>query len=258
MDWIVVFGAGLLVGEFLGKCAYRIPRRIGLFRSGSFCPHCHMYLAPYFKLPLLSYLLLRGRCFYCHGPISLRYPTMEMGTALGALALFWRFGLTPQFLFYSVFFCFLMTISFIDAETQLIPNRLIVLMLLSAAVVNLFVHVRPWGQVFLGSVMGGASMVFVLAFSRLVHGRSLIGLGDLQLAAAAGAFLGPTGVLIAVISGFLFAAGVTLLSGLWRSNRFREGVPFVPFLAAGIMILLLWGVGSAGLPVVADLFASVP
>ncbi|RMG66337.1 MAG: prepilin peptidase [Calditrichaeota bacterium] len=258
MNWTVVFFLGLLIGEFLGKCAYRLPRHIALFRTGSFCPSCHMYLAPYFKIPLISYMFLKGRCFYCHFPISVRYPIIELSTALSGLALYGRFGFTGPFFFYGLFCCFLITISLIDAELQLIPNRLIVLMLVSGLAANLLLQVQPWSMVCLGAAMGGSVLALVVLLSKLLGRESLVGFGDIQLAAAAGIFLGPTAILFAILIGFLLAGVAGLLPAFLRNPRVQASIPFVPFLAIGMIVLLLWGAYPSGWPGVAELVASVP
>ena len=120
----VVVLLGLFIGSFLNVCIYRIPRSESIVWPGSHCPACGNPIKPWENIPVLSYIFLRGKCSQCLAPISLRYPMVEILSALLALALFYRYALSAPFLIYYAFACALVVITFIDLDYQIIPDRI--------------------------------------------------------------------------------------------------------------------------------------
>lgn len=237
----LAFLSGLVLGSFLNVCIRRLPEGESIVRPGSHCPYCKSSIRPYDNLPVVSYLLLRGRCRACNEPISLRYPLVEVLTGVTMVVLVRHFGPTPQFAIYAGFMAALIVITFIDLDHQIIPD----VISLPGIVVGLACAAAgfgpPFGAAIAGLLLGGGFLYAVAAGYELITGREGMGGGDIKLLAMIGTFLGWTGVLttllIASLSGAL-AGGLLILLG--RGDG-RSPIPFGPFLAAGATIALLLG-----------------
>jgi len=238
--WLVglVFVLGTMLGSFANVLIHRLPRRESIVTPGSRCPHCHTPIRPWDNLPILSYLLLRGRCRRCGSRISPRYLIVEvLGGALLA-ALVWRFGVTLVAVRFAILALALLVVFFTDLETGLIPNAItypgIVVGLILAAV---------WGRdAFVSSLLtaAGAGGVFLLIgiLSRLAFRQEAMGVGDMKLAAMLGAFLGTPGVIVALfLAVAIGAAAGLILIGLRLRTR-KDVIPFGTALAAGAVIAM--------------------
>jgi len=239
-DYVLVGLIGLVVGSFLNVCIYRLPRHEWVYWPGSHCPSCGKPIAWYDNIPLLSYLLLLGRCRTCHVPISLRYPIVEAANAAGYLAIFWHFGLNGTSLLYAGLFSALIVVTGTDLSHKIIPNSItypgIVVGLLGA------VTVLPIGIVnsFLGIAVGGG-LLWVLAWaSPYLFGKEGMGGGDIKLLAMIGAFLGWKPALLTIMIGSLIgsAIGIGLMAA--RIIKRDEYIPFGPFLVAGAVLSLFF------------------
>jgi leader peptidase (prepilin peptidase)/N-methyltransferase len=225
---------GLALGSFLNVVAARVPLRRSLVRPGSACMSCGHEIAWYDNVPLLSFAALRGRCRACGVRIPLRYPGVELSSALLAAACVWKFGLHPEALVATLFCLALVTVSATDLEHHLIPNRIV---LPSAAVVlaaQTAVEPSPeW------AIAAAGAAAFLLA-AALAYPAGM-GMGDVKLALLLGAMLGRT-VPIALLLGMVAALvpGIVLLAR--HGGRARKmGVPLGPFLALGAVVALFAG-----------------
>ena len=225
---------GLAFGSFLNVVAARVPLRRSLVSPGSACMDCGHEIAWYDNVPLLSWLVLRGRCRACGARISARYPAVELVTALLVAGCVWKFGLTGSAAV-AVFFCLsLVAVSATDIEHRIIPNRIV---LPAAAIVlaaNTALHPSPvWA---LGA-LGAAGFLFAAA---LAYPKGM-GMGDVKLALLMGAALGKT-VSVAMMIGMV-AALVPALYLLARhgSAARKMRIPFGPFLALGSVVGLFAG-----------------
>jgi leader peptidase (prepilin peptidase) / N-methyltransferase len=225
---------GLALGSFLNVVAARVPARRSLVRPRSACPGCGHELAWYDNVPLLSYAILRGRCRACRQPIGLRYPAVELASALLVAGCVWRFGLHAEAVVASFFCLVLVAVSATDLEHRIIPNRIV----LPAAAVVLAAQtaVRPGPEWAIGAA--GASGFLLLA--ALVYPAGM-GMGDVKLALLLGAMLGRT-VPVALLLGMMAALvpGVYLLLRYGSRGR-KMGVPLAPFLALGSLVALFAG-----------------
>jgi len=229
---------GLLLGSFLNVVAHRLPRGESLVSPGSRCPHCERSIRPYDNLPVISWLMLRGRCRDCGEPISGRYPLVEAGTALlfAAVAAVHHDD-TPQFVLGLVLVAFLVPLALIDLEERILPNRLTAPAAVVAIVIGLALD--PDGEVerlIAAAAAGGFFFVAALAYSKGM------GMGDVKLAAVLGLFLGSevaVAVFVALITGVL--AGAIIMARLGVATGRKTAVPFGPFLALGGVIALLCG-----------------
>lgn len=229
---------GLLFGSFANVCVYRIPRGESIVSPGSHCPNCQHPIAFYDNIPLLSWLLLRGECRYCHTAIRWRYPFLEllMGVSWGWLA--WHYGLSAQLPVAVTLLSLLWVLSIIDLETFLLPD----LLTLPGIVVGVgfSIWLGNWQDAVLGALLGYAVLWLVAKLFLRVTGQEGMGQGDFKLLAMLGAFMGWQALPFIIFASSL--AG-TLLGALllWRSKRdLRSEIPFGPYLAAAGMVWFLW------------------
>jgi leader peptidase (prepilin peptidase)/N-methyltransferase len=264
ITFAIVFG--LVIGSFLNVVVHRLPImlerawraensdetneppqndglpvRYNLWVPRSACPHCGHVLSAWENLPVLSYLLLRGRCSACNAPVSLRYPLLEIASAAfaaGALALF---GPTLTALAAFGLCAALLAMSAIDIDTHLLPDSMTLPLLWAGIIVNFNGMFASLHDAVLGAIFGYLVLWVVYWLFRLVRGVEGMGYGDFKLLAALGAWLGwaalPQIVLIAAVAG-----AVVGLAATWRGRmRFEEPLPFGPFLAAGGALTLFLG-----------------
>jgi leader peptidase (prepilin peptidase)/N-methyltransferase len=240
-EWILALILGAAVGSFLNVVIHRLPLGESVVHPRSRCPSCHTMIAWYDNLPILSWLLLRGRCRACGVSISPRYLLVEVFTAMIALALCVRFGLTLTFALYFAFACALLAVAYIDLDHQIIPDRIS----LPGIVVGLAFSVTGgWPAMtdaFAGALLGGGILLAVAWTYERLTGVEGMGGGDVKLLALIGAFLGWRGVLLTLLLGSLLgsAIGVTLM--LARGADRKLAIPFGPFLSLGALATLFWG-----------------
>ena len=235
----ILFGA--MIGSFLNVCIHRLPREESIVRPGSHCPKCKTPIQYYDNIPLLSYLLLRGKCRYCQASISLQYPIVEATTALSSFFLFITFGVSLSFVYYFTFVAALIVITVIDLYYQIIPDVIslpgIGVGLLGALVVPQVTFLNA----LIGVIAGGGSLFLVATIYQWLFKREGMGGGDVKLLAMIGAFLGWKAVILTILlSSFIGSiVGITLM--LIKGRDFKYAIPFGPFLAVGAVIALFWG-----------------
>ncbi|NCB77499.1 MAG: prepilin peptidase [Negativicutes bacterium] len=230
---------GLFVGHFLAACIYCIPRQQSLWGWRRLCPHCQANVGWQDKIPLLGYMLNRGRCRYCQEAIGVQQVTAELAmAALGGVAV-WQGETWLQSGAFMVLAAFLLLISFIDYEWQLIFDKVLVLFAVCGLAISVFGS-DSWLQALLAhglSVLGGGVVMVVIALAS----RGGMGGGDVKFVMAAGCWL--TGaqlflmLLIAFFAGGLIG-GLLLLLGL--KGR-KDYIPFGPFLALGCLVAYVYG-----------------
>jgi leader peptidase (prepilin peptidase)/N-methyltransferase len=236
-----VFVFGAVVGSFLNVCIHRIPSRTSLAFPGSHCPKCLQPVRPYDNIPILSYLLLRGRCRSCGVAISMRYPLVEMLGGIAAVSAVVGFGFSAYALLAFAFLASLIVITFIDIDHQIIPDAISLPGIGVGFAGSLLLDRPGWLASLAGILLGGGLLWLVAeAYYRLTR-REGMGGGDVKLLAMIGAFLGwraiPVTILIASLTGTL--VGVILML-VQRGDR-RMAIPFGPFLAFGAICALFWG-----------------
>ncbi len=240
---VMVFVLGCCIGSFLNVLIYRLPQKQSLVLPGSHCPQCGEDIAFYDNIPLLSYLILRGRCRHCRAWISPRYPMVEAMAGLLALALFRRYGMEPQFFIEFVFVVMLLAIAFIDLDTFLIPNVLS----LSGLVLGLltsFLSIRlTWIDSVLGVVIGGGFLYLIAIGYQYLRHQDGLGGGDIKLLGMIGAFLGVPGVVLTVIVASVVGAAVGLIAMHRSGEGMKTMLPFGPFLSLGALVYTFWGDG---------------
>lgn len=240
---------GLIVGSYLNVVIYRLPRGISTVLPRSRCPECGAAIRPFDNLPLLSFLLLGGRCRACRERISWRYPLVEAVTAALFVACFLRFGISLEAPAAALFGSLMLALAVIDLDHMILPDRLtypgIVLgILLQPLLPWARLWDGPWGALAggaLGALLGGGLLIAVwLAWYFIRHEEGL-GLGDVKMLAAIGAFLGWKGALVALFFAALSGAAVGLVLMAWGGLQAKSKLPFGAFLAIGGIVALFAG-----------------
>ena len=229
-----VFCFGLAVGSFANVCIHRLPRKESVVVPGSHCPACSAAVRPLDNIPVISYIVLGGKCRDCATRISPIYPVIETVTAVLLLAGFFKFGLSFDFLVYAVVAPALVIITAIDIEHQIIPD----VITLPGIALGLAVGTYTIGYTdsLLGFFVGGG-LFYLLA----VLSNGGMGAGDIKYISAAGAFLGWQKVLLVIFIGALLGSVVGVFQIAVQKKSRKSLIPFGPFLAAGTLITLFYG-----------------
>jgi leader peptidase (prepilin peptidase)/N-methyltransferase len=234
--------AGAAVGSFLNVLICRIPEGQSIIYPSSHCPKCTHPIRFYDNIPLISYLVLRGRCRDCRGKISPRYPLVEALTALLSFLLFWKFGLSIKYLFSFVFTAALIVITFIDLDLQIIPDVItlpgIPLFFLAAV---FFMDVKVM-EALLGLLIGGGCLFAIAFVYELITKREGMGGGDIKLLAMMGAFLGWKSLFFILFVSSILGAVVGISTMIVKGKDMKYAVPFGPFLSIAAVAYLFVGV----------------
>jgi len=232
---------GAIVGSFLNVCISRLPKEESIVRPGSHCPKCKTPIQYYDNIPLLSYLLLRGKCRYCQASISIQYPIVEAITALSSFFLFITFGVSLSFIYYFSFVAALIAITVIDLYHQIIPDVIslpgIVIGLLGSLVIP---QITFWSSL-IGALSGGGSLFLVATVYQWLFKREGMGGGDVKLLAMIGAFLGWKAVILTILLSSFIGSIIGITVMFIKGKDFKYAIPFGPFLALGAVISLFWG-----------------
>lgn len=263
-----VFVISLMVGSFLNVVIYRVPvmmerswqreyqeyfnneessesqqteETFNLIKPDSTCPKCGHKIRAWENIPVISWLFLRGKCSNCKTPISIRYPLVELLTAVLSVWIAAHFGFGPEALLGIVITWVLVALTFIDADKMLLPDELTLPLLwlgLGASVFTVFV---PPSTAIIGAAVGYLSLWSVYWLFKLVTGKEGMGYGDFKLLAALGAFVGWQGLPIIIILSSLVGAivGITLIA--LRRNESSQAIPFGPYLAVAGWLTLMYG-----------------
>lgn len=243
---ICVFVFGLLIGSFLNVCICRMPKNESIVLPASHCPNCKKDILWCDNIPVISYLLLLGKCRFCKTKISYRYPLVELLTALLLTALFFGFGITPKFFAYSVLVCGLIVATFVDFDIQEIPDE-ISLGGIVAGLVLAFIFPSIMGEAarfkgllnsLIGALAGGGSIYLLGVFGKLAFKKEAMGGGDVKLMAMIGAFIGMKLVILTFFIAPFFGAvpGIIL-----KMRDGREIIPYGPFLSLAAIVSIFFG-----------------
>ncbi|MGZ6979940.1 MAG: prepilin peptidase [Acidimicrobiia bacterium] len=235
---------GLLIGSFLNVVIWRVPNHESIVHPPSHCPHCNVEIAPYDNIPVLSWIILRGRCRHCGAPISIRYPLIEIGCSALWVAMALRFGASWDLPAYLVLVSALLALSAIDLDTFLLPNKIVYP--LAGAMVVLFglaALLDDAGSDFVRALLGGVAAYAFFFTVMLISPRGM-GFGDVKLSFSLGVALGWLSwgsVFLGLFLGFLLGAVVGVLLIATKVLTRKQHVPFGPFLAAGTVLAILIG-----------------
>ncbi len=238
--WFAVAAViGACFGSFSNVLVYRLPRNLSVVGPRSYCPSCEKTVAWYDNIPLLSWMLLRGRCRHCAAPISPRYLLLEVAGILCAMVGFWRFGATVQGAGAALYLLLLVNIAIIDWQHMIIPHTLTITGMVAGLGLAFLTPIGP-RESGLGLLLGAGVILAVSYGYKLVRGVIGMGGGDVMLMGMVGAFQGPWGVL-AVLFGGAFLGSLYAMTMMRGKPAGAAKLPFGTFLAAAAVIVLLAG-----------------
>lgn len=254
---------GLAVGSFLNVVVYRLPRilerewraqcaelrgealdepePISLAFPGSRCPHCAAPIRPTDNVPLLSYLLLRGRCRHCGAAISLRYPAIEVMSALACAFAAWHFGFSALSIAACVFIWSMIALAFIDLDTQLLPDDITLPLLWCGLLLNVFGTFTDLKSAVIGAAAGYLLLWSVYWLFKLATRKEGMGYGDFKLLAAIGAWLGWQSLPFVVLASSVAGASIGIALMIARGHARNVPIPFGPYLAIAGFTGVFWG-----------------
>ncbi len=235
-----IFGA--CIGSFLNVCIHRIPKGQSVAFPGSSCPFCKHSIPWYLNIPIVSFVVLKGRCRQCDTPISARYPAVEILAGIVSAALVFKFGLTIPSLFWFVFISVLIIISFIDMDLQIIPDILSLPGIVIFASSFIFIPEITLRDTITGILLGGGSLYAVALTYYFIRKEEGMGGGDIKLLAMIGAATGWKGVLFTIMTGSLLGtiAGIMIMIAT-RITDIKLRIPFGPYLSAGAVLYIFFG-----------------
>jgi leader peptidase (prepilin peptidase)/N-methyltransferase len=257
-----VFLLGLIIGSFLNVCILRIPRAESVVLPASHCTACNSEIKPYDNIPVLSWLILGGRCRKCKARISALYPTVELVTGLLFVACYLVFGITAEGLKWAVFAALMVVLTVTDFRERILPDKVNFVGLGLGLLLSLFTRPIDGTALWLSShlfafpppqpvisildsllgAIGASGLLWLVAEGYFrARGREGMGLGDVKMMAMAGAFLGLQRALLTILLGSLLGSfiGVAVIA-LWRKGRDFE-LPFGTFLGAGALLVVFFG-----------------
>lgn len=235
------FILGAVIGSFLNVCIYRIPAGRSIVSPPSACPYCGHRIRWFQNVPILSYIVLGGKCASCRTGISLRYPVVEALTgSLFALVLYY-FGFSAATLVYWLLLAALVVIAFIDLDHQIIPDVISLPGIVIGFIGSFFVPWLSWLDSFLGIVVGGGILLAIAWLYEKMAKREGMGGGDIKLLGMLGAFLGWKAVLPIIFIASLVGSLIGVPLMLLQKGDTKLAIPFGPFLAFSATVYLFWG-----------------
>jgi len=241
VSFVALFVAGAIFGSFLNVVIYRMPRGRSVVRPPSACPSCGSRIRASDNVPILSYLILKGRCRECGVSIPVRYPVVELLGGALPVVLASRFGLVWDLALYIPFVYALLVVTFVDLDLRLIPDRITLPGLVAGLVLAPALGLTGIWESLGGALVGGAALYLIGIAGSAIFKQESMGGGDVKLAAMVGAVLGWGAMPVFLFASFLLGAiggVVALASGRAGSDH---TIPFGPFLAAGALTALLCG-----------------
>lgn len=246
MIYVLIFILGSIFGSFLNVCIYRIPRGESIIKPNSHCPKCGHILSWYENIPILSFIILAGRCKSCKKGISYIYPLVEIMTASLAVVIFINFSITLKSVIFFVLFSSLIVATFIDFQRHEIPDTVTlpgigIGLILSFLYPSLLSKTEPLASFFdslLGVVVGGGSLYLMGFFGEIVFKKEAMGGGDIKLLSMIGSFLGWR---IALLTFFIAPFFGSITGLILKIRKGKEIIPYGPYLSLAALISLLWG-----------------
>lgn len=264
IDMVFAFVFGAAIGSFLNVCIYRLPKDLSIVRPPSACPSCSASIAWFDNIPIISWLVLGGKCRACKAPISARYCIVELLTAIVFFILYAKFGLTLVFFKFVIFFCLLIVVSCIDIDYHAIPVYLCFLGIvvgMGFACVESFLQLR--GGFFdisqLAAIRAGKALIFGFGFSYLfkffgdvllsfylawrkkenIEGETeALGLGDVDFMGMVGVFMGISASVVTFFAAPIIALGYAVIAVVFKKSHL---IPYLPYLSAGAVVAFFWG-----------------
>ncbi|MFA6410931.1 MAG: prepilin peptidase [Candidatus Buchananbacteria bacterium] len=236
MIGLFIFVLGLVVGSFLNVVILRLGTKKSFWQGRSICPHCQQKIAGYDNIPIISFIILVGRCRHCQAKISWQYPLVELATGLIFVWLYWHAGFTLTFFVWAVFACLLLIIFVYDLKKYLILDQVTIPAIIFAFLANLFLGLGFWNLILAAAIGSG---FFALQF--FVSRGKWVGDGDIRLGALMGLMLGWKYLLVALFIAYLLGSAFGILLIILGKKKMSSAVPFGPFLTLATLITLIYG-----------------
>lgn len=254
-----------MIGSFLNVCIYRIPREESIAYPPSHCTECGHRIRPYHNIPIISYLLLGGKCADCKSSISAVYPIIELLSGALMLLTVYMFGLSVKTLFYIIFIYALLVITFIDLEHMIIPNVIslpgIAVGLIFNALITDWQYSReliestsiglgsffallyeiPVLDSIFGAILGGGILFLIAFLYEVIRKREGMGMGDIKLLAMIGAFIGVQGVVFVIFLSSILGTIIGISVIVYKKGDLRYALPFGPFLSFAAVVYVFTG-----------------
>ncbi|GAB4544488.1 MAG: A24 family peptidase [Thermodesulfovibrionia bacterium] len=251
IEYFIVFIFGAVIGSFLNVCIYRIPRGSSIVSPPSSCPDCGGKIRFYDNIPIISYIILGGRCRYCKSNISIRYPVVEFINAVLYTLILYRFGINNVYalLVYFTFISSLVVITFIDLEFQIIPDRITIPGIPLSLIFGATILPDPFFRYdllgfkasLIGILSGGGLFYLIAVVGSAIFKQDAMGGGDIKMMAMIGGLLGWKGVIFTTFVGSLIGSIVGIIIFILKGRKRGIKIPFGPFLAIGAISSLLIG-----------------
>jgi len=232
--YVGFFVVGLVIGSFLEVVIHRVPRKLSIIKPGSYCPNCKGKIAFYDNIPLISYIILKGRCRNCKVRISPKTFIIEIVAGLLFVLNYFFFGLSLHTIMGIIFSCVLIIVSFIDIDLRIIPNVIVLPFTIVGLAFNIYFNPIRW---WMPLAYSAGAFIFMLIIN-LIYPKGM-GMGDVKLSLMVGAFLVKgviAGLFMGFLAGALFGIGVII-----KKRKMRQTIPFGPFISLGSIIALFWG-----------------
>ncbi len=247
----IVFILGLAVGSFVNVLIYRIPLKKSFVLPSSACASCGSKLSALELIPILSYLFQRGKCKHCGEKISLRYPLIELLTAVVFVALLHKYGISVPFFAFAFLMIILIVVFFIDIDHKIIPNGLVIVGLAGGILLFVYNCLSPMPEIYgdnkwwtpLAGLLPGSGFLLLVAIlgSLLYKTDDAMGMGDVKLMAPIGMFFGWKLCLVALFVSVVLGGVVSLMLMVFRIKKRKDTVAFGPFIVIGALVTILYG-----------------
>jgi leader peptidase (prepilin peptidase)/N-methyltransferase len=234
---LFIFIFGLIIGSFLNVCIYRIPAGKSIATPPSSCGSCGTRLKPLDLFPIVSWIFLGGKCRYCGESIAIRYPFVELMTGLLFSVVFWQYGMDKVLLPYLTLTAILISITFIDLDHQIIPNKINLFALGGFLVFNIILGYINWTDSLLGALIGGGFLFLLVIISK----GAAMGMGDVKLMAVLGLYLGWTSIILTLLLSFIIGGVFGVLLLVLKIKGRKDAIPFGPWIAIAAFVTIVFG-----------------
>jgi leader peptidase (prepilin peptidase)/N-methyltransferase len=246
---LLIFITGLVLGSFFNVVICRVPEKKSIVKPRSSCPSCGAVLMPKDLVPVLSFLLQKGKCRYCKNPISPQYPIVELAAGLMFTAIYLKYGISPEFIFAAYLMSILLIVFFIDLKHMIIPNGLVLVGIaggLAFFAMRFFYNDsildgEKWYSPLIGIAAVSGFLLLIAVIGMVIYGQDAMGMGDVKIFIPIALFLG---FKLSVLTLFLtiFIGGLTgLVLIITKLKKRKSQIPFAPFIVIGTFISLLFG-----------------
>lgn len=239
--YLLIFIIGAIFGSFTNVIIYRIPKKISLLRPSSSCTQCGYHLKWYENVPIVSFLLLKGKCKQCNKRIPFSYLLVELLMGFGFIILSVYTRNILHFAYFAFILVMFISMSIIDYKHYMLPDKLIIITAIISIMYYSYSKNFMIGNNLLSAAIIFSSLFFLRILSSRLFKKESLGMGDIKLGALIGFILGWKGALLAIFFGFYLAAITLLFLYIFRILKKKNFIPFGPFMFGGMIIYIIWG-----------------